>query len=420
MKDDIVKIVNEFNQLKSNIDRITTMTEFNKNFFILNFYKILKSRSEFEFESSQEFALLTDKNKIYYALRAIDDDLFALFEISIHLFAIEAKIRETMLGKIKKTHVGIDYEFNNGKIALMQMSLESIRSSIIWLLDPKDLSRAHKNLLIDKILINKRVYKIMHGAESLDLPYTYGELLDGDRQKIIQFTKKYVDTRFLCEYVRISLNEGKHCSLYEALQYFGTITDEKKEELKLIHEKMGPIQYIRWNVHNMTGSTLRYAIFDVLYLQQFLFDIYKKIYRDTRHQVETYRYIVSMIRFVMLERRGIISILDDAKKVTDPLNNHMLTKNGQKVKMIKLFEELMENIVSYDTTIDINLLIGFNYFKKSMLPLLKLITYDVLIKKYTGHSSINLDVPVQQIKKLGFDRIVKLIEIYTTDITTIL
>ena len=49
-----------------------------------------------------------------------------------------------------------------------------------------------------------------------------------------KFMKKFVDTRFLCEYLKGSIDSNKKCTIYEALNYFGTISNDKLNYLNEI------------------------------------------------------------------------------------------------------------------------------------------------------------------------------------------
>ncbi len=113
-------------------------------------------------------------------------------------------------------------------------------------------------------MINSSIYKILHGPESLDLPYIFTQMLQNRKQHIIKFVRKMYDTRFLCEYFKYSVEADNKCSIYVALRYFGVISDEKLKYLNDTNDSMGPIQNVNWNINTLNSYSTRYALYDVL------------------------------------------------------------------------------------------------------------------------------------------------------------
>src|SRR5277367_4223408 len=116
-------------------------------------------------------------NNLEKYMRNIIEDKYKLFvcdrPIMLQLFKLYITYYKKHHKKQKRTaYVGIDYEFNQRKIALMQINF----GDTIWLLNPSQFDEETKKCFVQKILINKRIYKILHGSDSLDLPYIYGEL----------------------------------------------------------------------------------------------------------------------------------------------------------------------------------------------------------------------------------------------------
>ena len=60
----------------------------------------------------------------------------------------------------------------------MQMNFEtSFNKRLIFILYPPLLKGRCKSRLVKKILGNKRILKILHGSDSLDMPYLINELI---------------------------------------------------------------------------------------------------------------------------------------------------------------------------------------------------------------------------------------------------
>jgi len=80
--------------------------------------------------------------------------------------------------KIKdKKQVGVDFEFNRvnneRKIALFQINLESPNTKTIFMFYPPDLS-INQVKVLKQLLYSEDI--IIHGGESLDMPYLFSEI----------------------------------------------------------------------------------------------------------------------------------------------------------------------------------------------------------------------------------------------------
>ena len=209
------------------------------------------------------------RNRITYIVTIADDILkIKLFCLYIIVFNLETKLRHTVLKKNdsrQKVHVGLDYEFLERKIALMQLNFETYSTkdhktnSYIWLVNPGEFDDDMTNILLHKLMTYNGIYKILHGSDSLDIPYMYNIMFKNNKDTILKFTSKIFDTRFLCEYFRLSIDESKKCSIYNALQYFGTISEKKLQDLETTHDLMGPVQDVSWNIHKLSSFHVKYA-----------------------------------------------------------------------------------------------------------------------------------------------------------------
>lgn len=334
-------------------------------------------------------------NKIYNILVADNKIKIELFCIYLVIFEHRSNLRSIYFNNSnKKTHVGIDYEFNNREIALMQISLEGIQKSYIWIVNPDELNNRQHDILINSLMINKKIYKILHGPESLDIPYMYNNMFDNNKRYILDFTSKLFDTRFLCEYFKISTDEDEKCTIYNALHYFNTISKNKLKYLERGHEKMGHVKDISWDIHNLDKYYLEYALYDVLFLQQYLYDIFDNISHHTPEYANTYRYIIPMMRFVFCERRDVTTISAQAKNITDPLNNYVvknITKGhkSKDMKLLEIYNNLIENFFIQNHDIDVDFMLSVGYFKKSVTPLFKHVIYNIIFKRYDVYKNID-------------------------------
>lgn len=274
-------------------------------------------------------------------------------------------------------------------------------------------------------MINQSIYKILHGSDSLDLPYVYSNLLNDDKKKIIKFTKKVIDTRFLCEYFKISQIADKKCSIYEAMLYFETISDVQYKKLNDIHESMGPIQDISWDISNMSSYHLRYALYDVLFLKHFLFNIYRRIRHEIPDKVLTFNYIISIMRFIFIERRNYTNFLETAKNEINPLNNYHIKLGEKNMTLISIFNELVQNFVieQDDKFIDITFILAVNYFKNSVSIILRKIVYSVILKEFevfknrneVTDESLDLDTMYQELTTYKFGTVARLFKLFESE-----
>ena len=91
--------------------------------------------------------------------------------------------------------MGIDFEFNTKIAALIQICFEGFKIiddrtiySFIFIFDPNQLNKDDMNCLIKNYLINNKYLKLLHGAESLDVPYLFETILKNNKGYIKQFT----------------------------------------------------------------------------------------------------------------------------------------------------------------------------------------------------------------------------------------
>lgn len=388
--------------------------------YIIDFYDHPKKINQTQYKFIEEILdnhkkeLIEDKFILLIADSDIHIKLFILF-----LYYYTSLIKHT---KEQHNHIGIDLEFTIGIVALMQINF----GKYLWIIDPRKYEKDKLNIIAKKIFINSKIYKILHGADALDIPYIFSGLLDNDKDKILKFMNRFIDSRFLCEYVRTSLGEEGKCSIYDAMLYFGTITKEKYDELMKINEIMGPIQDVMWDINKLSSFHIKYAFYDVLHLIDFLKDIYKMILNKTPQNIRTYYYILEIIRFAILERKGITTVLEYVKNVINPLNNYLIkTKSGNQT-LIKIYTDIMNNFIIHEEkgNIDLNFIDKINYVKGTWSFLLKYIVYQLCSKKFKVYKTktelmtdtIDLEILYKEMEKIKMYKILKLLKLFEIDV----
>lgn len=279
-----------------------------------------------------------------------------------------------------KTYVGIDFEFAETKIALMQIIFKE-KSNYIWLVNPGEFTEDQNNIFIEFILINPNIYKILHGPDSLDIPYIHEGILKNDNDMMISFVKTLIDTRFICEYYRYSVGENPKCSIYNALLYFDVINKKKYKYLDKLHDSF---DYRQWNINEITRDQLNYAIYDVFYLKKFLDNMYKKASKTTPDMFVFYDYLTHIIRFVYLSKRQTIP---SYKSQVDKINNYFVKTN---MKLIDIYNQVMNNIVISEIQMDINILMSINYLRSTLNVFFKKIVYSIISLNYDVYEKKNI------------------------------
>lgn len=344
--------------------------------------------------------LVTDKEIVY--------KLFILF-----LFYYEDLIKKD--NKQKKFHVAIDFEFNLREVALMQLNF----GKYLWIIDPKFYDEKNNEIIKNKLFLNKNVYKVFHGADSLDIPYLFSKVFNNNKDQILQFMKKYIDTRFLCEYVRNSKKEEGKCSIYDGMLYMGTINKKKYDELEENSIAMGPIQDVMWDIKKLSSLHIKYAFYDVLHLLDFMVDIYKKINEETQEYTRSYYYILELIRFSILERKEITDVLNFVKEIVNPMNNYFVDNNAT---LIDLFGNINKDLILDDNgnQISLEFIESVNYIKGILSFLVKYILYAIITKKTKVHMNkkelfkkkINIDELYKKLDGIQMRKIIKLLKLF--------
>ena len=274
--------------------------------------------------------------------------------------------------------IGMDFEFNSStegkKIALFQINLETEKNNAnIYLFYPPDLSDKQIKVLID-LLINKDIKKVLHGAESLDIPYLFKNIFTTNKLRN-KFCNNLFDTRYMCEYYNLENRNDSKCKIYHILREMDVIDDVIMKMLLDNEEKMGPIYLVDIDVRNLDEFTMLYSAFDVLYLPALLLQFPKN---------ETYNKLIPEITcFNYIDRYEDI-FNKPFSELLNKINNFFIIyeKNNffNKIKLIDIYQTNHDKLINENQ--QISYLININYFKKFLKTFIKFIVYKFIYKNY--------------------------------------
>jgi len=286
---------------------------------------------------------------------------------------------------INESHyLGIDFEFNKvsksyREVALMQLCLENDSNiAHILIIYPPNLDNT--KILID-LLINKYIIKILHGAESLDIPYIFDQLLI-NKNNIELFCNNFYDTKYLCDYYNFDTNKltDKGCSIYELLIAQNIISKEKYDELDKIEERMGPIYLIKINIYKLNEALLKYSLYDVLFLPQLVKKLinYGHIYKNT---VPQFSIIINKYK------RNVELEFNELEKIINSMNIYYFYYNNHKYILNNIWLIYYDIFISFSN--ELNVLYNINYFKKFIKIITKFYIYLTIYKKFKIFKSNN-------------------------------
>jgi hypothetical protein len=272
----------------------------------------------------------------------------------------------------EKHYIGIDFEFNkiskgDRNVALMQINLEN-DSDIghIFILLPPELSSV--NILI-KLLTHTNIIKILHGSESLDIPYLFNQLLITE-ENVNNFCSNFYDTKYLCDYKK----ETK-CSIYDLLLYNKIMTEKKFKELDKIEDELGPIYLIYIDIYKLSHNLLKYALYDVIFLPELL-----KKYIFNPDDIEICKIISEISCIINKYKRGFLTTFNNLELFVNKMNNYYFYYNNNRILLIDIWH-YYNNIVQ-DKNKYINKLYEINYFKHFLTTITKFIIYNNINKEF--------------------------------------
>lgn len=319
-------------------------------------------------------------NKTYHILKVVNNSIEEFMNNIIIKF-IENQKKNTK----EKHYVGIDFEFNKVSksskgIALMQMNLENDSNiGYIFVLYPPELK--HSNILI-KLITMKEIIKILHGAESLDIPYLFDQLLL-TKENINNFCHNFYDTKYLCDYnhmdnfIQTNIKALK-CSIYNLLLYNNIIDEKKFDELENIENITGPIYNIHIDIHKLDLHVLRYSLYDVLYLPELI-----KVFLNKNI---VYSKIIPEISVVIYKyKRNVENEFNELKSIIDTMNLYFIKENNNTILLKDIYDSYYYILADNNNIID--KIKEIHYFKKFFETILKLIIYNNIIKYFTVYKT---------------------------------
>ncbi len=275
-------------------------------------------------------------------------------------------------------YIGIDYEFNkvskgDREVALMQINLEdNTNIGNVFVLYPPELNKNNRDILI-KLITHPKLIKILHGAESLDIPYMFHQLLV-TKENIEGFCTNFYDTKYLCDYIHISTNKPGKCSIYNLLLDNQIITQKKFDELEKIEQITGPIYLINIDIHNIDFNVFRYSLYDVLFLVELIKKyftygiVYKSILPDITHAIYKYK-------------RNIENEFNQIELLVNQSNLYFIYDNHNIITLQEIWEVYYNIITDKDKYLE-NIK-QINYFRGFFVILTKMIVYYNLNKLFT-------------------------------------
>ena len=267
--------------------------------------------------------------------------------------------------------IGIDFEFNrvanSRKVALCQINMEinNNNNPYIFLFYPPDIEIT----LLIKLFTTSNIIRILHGGESLDVPYLFTEILVKNSDRI-KFLDSLVDTRFMCEYYN-NYNKliNNKCKIYELLKQMKVIDISKYNYLEKNDKLMGNIWEIDINVKKMSKNVVIYCLYDVIFLPT-LYNCFPKnnIYNIILPKING-------INMLLRYNYKLDKIFSDIAKY----NNNLININNEQYSFNEIYNTVYYWLDSYHI---IYSLLQINYLKKFFEIFIKNILYNILNKDY--------------------------------------
>jgi hypothetical protein len=281
----------------------------------------------------------------------------------------------------QKKYIGIDFEFNreNNKrvIALCQINFEvkNDKTHYIFLFYPPDIQKLNNNILVE-LFTSKNTIKILHGSESLDIPYLFSEILININDKN-DFLVNFYDTKYMCEYYNISNNFIQNkCKIYELLYQMNVITKNKLNMLNTNDKNMGNIWEIDIKINKLSKNVILYSLYDVIYLPE----LFKKFPKNYIYR----KLLPSINNFNLIYKISLINTLTNISANIAKYNTNYYIIDQKKYSFNEIY-----TIIYYwfDSDKFFNNIFQLNYFKKSYEIFIK----DTLYRLLTMRQAIDVN-----------------------------
>ena len=297
-----------------------------------------------------------------------------------------------------KHFIGCDFEFNRVQklskdIALFQINLENdSNEGTLFIFYPPELNKEQLEVLI-KLLTDNYIIKILHGGESLDIPYLFDQVLK-TTNNINNFCKNLYDTKYLCEYAHIQTNEIKKCSIYFLLEEYKIITNKKIQDLEAIEKKMGPIYLIQIDIHKISNALFRYSLYDVLFLPEL---IKKFLNKET-----TYTQLIPEISRLVFQYKRLPNFeINKIKNIVVTFNVHFIIMNNEAYLLNDIYNYYFLTLVEPT----FNKIIQITYFKEFLEIIFRYLVYKHIEKTNIIYESKKKEankIPIYNFKKYQY------------------
>jgi hypothetical protein len=340
--------------------------------------------------------ILNGENEFY---KNINNKTYNILKVdNIKKETFMCKIFNNFMNNLKnfpkeKHYIGIDFEFkqvakDTRDIALMQINLENDSNiGYIFVLYPPDLTKDNYDILIN-LISTPGIIKILHGAESLDIPYLFNQVLLTP-EKVNNFCSNFYDTRYLCEYYQKVNNIKGKCSIYNLLLDFNIVTQDKITELENIENITGPIYLITIDIYNLNHEILRYSLYDVIYLIELI-----KKFMDLGYVY--IKIIPELSSLINKYKRSIDNMFNNLVLVVNQLNINYIYDNSNRIILKDIWE--MYYYTLSDKNQYLNNLKEINYFKYFCEIITKCVVYSNTLKYFKVYQNKN-DLS----KRINFD-----------------
>jgi hypothetical protein len=318
-------------------------------------------------------------NSKTYNIYKIDDKIKEKFMVKILIWFA----RHSKKFKEHKHYIGIDYEFNkiskgDRTVALMQMNLENeLNIGHVFLLNPETLEPKYLEIL-KRVMSIRRVIKILHGSESLDIPYLYNQLLIS-KKYVTNFSKNFFDTKLICDYIKLESGQNISCSIYDLLDSSNIISKATLKLLEENEENMPPLWTIVIDINKLSEELYFYSICDVLFLPELI--------KNLRNRYNTrILYLSEMFNLINIDKRNIDNVFKTLIEKLNKYNNSYIFINNKIYTFVKLWKVIFP-LISFNKFI--NIAKQINFLKNLFVTLAKFILYKQLADKYKAFISKN-------------------------------
>lgn len=317
-----------------------------------------------DIKNNKDFTIKNNQN-IIFVNNDINNKLFHDFVIYLY---------KSLKNKtIKKIILGVDLEFNSKIIALIQLNFYYDGMETIFIIDPNRITDKTKKILIKRFFINKKIKKILHGADTLDIPRLITNIFNKDKY-IKKFIKSYIDTKFLCEAITIKNNTtSKLCNYYDLIYNFNIIDKNKFDYLFENQQNIGPIKDVYIDINRLSNNLKIYVMYDVVYL----IDVYKYLRKELKKNLKL---INEINQLIMFERFNIYFTYNKYKTRIDESNINFIKYNNKNILLNNIFNNNINNFLKYDKYFEY--IFKINNFKKYLVFYFKIITFYVIKNKY--------------------------------------